>query len=139
LQLQKKASEEFDCLQKAKEIIFVLAKKPSFSILEYLERCHEKHFNTIYHHNFGLESIRPKTKLKKSTIHIYRTNNWNEQARGDEILARAIVQYCLFILFMEGVVDQIPSYVDSIKFEPVCYFSKVHLDKWSTIYLSSWN
>jgi hypothetical protein len=43
-QLQKEASKELDHLQKAKEINFVLEKKPFLPISEYLERSHKKHF-----------------------------------------------------------------------------------------------
>jgi hypothetical protein len=49
---------------------------------------------------------------------------------------RAIVQYRLFVFFREEVVNQIPSYVDSIKSKR--YFSKAHLEKWSVIHLTAW-
>jgi hypothetical protein len=77
-QLQKKATEELDRLQNAKEITFAAGKKPTLSISEYLEHWHEKHFNAVYHRDFGLESIRLKTRLKKATTDIYRINSWEE-------------------------------------------------------------
>jgi hypothetical protein len=103
-----------------------------------LEHWHEKHFNAMYHRDFGPESIRPKTRSKKATTYIYQTNSWEEQAHGEQILARAIVRYCLFVLLKEGVVNQIPSFVDLIKSEPACYFSKAYMKKWSVIHLTAW-
>jgi hypothetical protein len=99
-------SKELDSLQRAKEINFVLRIKPSLPTLEYLERSHEKNFNAMYHHNFGPELVRPKTRSKKPTTYIYQTNSWNEQAQGEKILARVIVLYCLFVFLRECVVNQ---------------------------------
>jgi hypothetical protein len=59
----------------------------------------------MYHRDFGPDSVRQKTRSKKATTYIYQTNSSEKQAHGKQILARAIVRYCLFVLLKEGVVN----------------------------------